>query len=102
MKVPAFPSAELLVFWGGWQTGFNGFAHNPRDYAKHVTCPILFLHGGEDPLARSAEARAVFDAVSGPREFKEFPQAAHEAMVVRFPAEWRACVARFLSPAGAP
>ncbi|MBI5395241.1 MAG: alpha/beta fold hydrolase, partial [Verrucomicrobia bacterium] len=31
MGVPSFPSAELLVFWGGEQLGFNAFRHNPVD-----------------------------------------------------------------------
>jgi len=97
LRVPAFPAAELLVFWGGWQTGFNGFKHNPVDYARQVSCPILFLHGGRDPLARIGEARTVFDAVPGPKEFQEFPEATHEAGFTRDPVGWTAAVRRFLA-----
>jgi len=60
MGLPAFPGAQLLVFWGGIQAGFNGFAHNPVDYAAGVRCPILFLHGDDDPRARLEEARRVW------------------------------------------
>jgi hypothetical protein len=42
-----FP-AELLVFWGGRQFGFNGFAHNPIRYAQALRCPALFQHGSKD------------------------------------------------------
>jgi hypothetical protein len=55
MNVPSFPAAQLLVFWGGVQAGFNGFSHRPAEYAKSVSCPVLFLHGEDDtsaPLSR--------------------------------------------------
>ena len=100
MKVPSFPGAELLVLWGGCQCGFNGFAHNPVEYARRVACPILFLHGGQDPLARIEEARAVYAAVPGSKEFKEFPEAGHEPGLTRWPAEWQAAVGRFLAAPG--
>lgn len=100
MKVPAFPSAELLVFWGGYQTGFNGFSHNPSEYATKVNCPILFLHGGADPRAHVEEARRVFSAVPGVKVFKEFPGNGHRASVLRFPAEWKGAVKDFLETAG--
>ncbi|MCC6372670.1 MAG: alpha/beta hydrolase, partial [Bacteroidia bacterium] len=32
MHVPAFPMANLLVFWGGVENQFNAFAHNPTTY----------------------------------------------------------------------
>lgn len=96
MRVPSFPSAELLVFWGGYQAGFNGFEHNPVQYAASVNCPILFLHGAADPRARIEEARRVFAAVPGLKRFREFPDIGHEASVVRFPSEWKQTVGDFL------
>ena len=96
MRVPSFPSAELLVFWGGRQAGFDGFAHNPVSYAADLRCPILFLHGGADPRARIEEARRVFAAVPGRKTFKEFPRIAHEPAVVRYPEEWKDAVARLI------
>jgi pimeloyl-ACP methyl ester carboxylesterase len=77
MGVPSFPGAELLVFWGGRQAGFNGFSLNPVDYAASVRCPILFLHGAADPRARIEEARSVFATVPGWKRFKEFPGIGH-------------------------
>jgi hypothetical protein len=96
MKTPSFPSAGLLVFWGGMQGGFNGFKHNPVDYARSVKCPILFLHGAIDPRAHVDEARGVFDAVSGNKQFEEFPGVGHSATVTRFPARWKQVVGEFL------
>jgi len=96
MGVPSFPSAQLLVFWGGFQAGFNGFAHNPVDYAATVKCPILFLHGANDCRARIEEARQVFAAVTAFKCFKEFPATGHESALVRYPDEWRNTVSEFL------
>ena len=97
MGVPSFPGAELLVFWGGFQTGFNAFSHNPVAYAKSLTCPALFMHGTDDPRARVEEGRRVFSAVPGSRKwFKEFPAVGHESYLSRFPGDWKATVEPFL------
>ena len=36
MKIPSFPMAVLLDFWGGVQNGFWAFGHNPTAYARSV------------------------------------------------------------------
>ena len=96
MKLPAFPNAQLLLFWGGWQAGFNPFRHNPVTYAARVSCPALFLHGHDDPRARIEEARAVFAAVPSPKQFKEFPELGHGSGMTHSPAEWRQTIEKFL------
>ncbi len=96
MGLPAFPCAELLVFWGGAQAGYNGFAHQPWRDAAAVTCPALFLHGAADPRARLEEGRRVCDAVRGPKAFQVFPAVGHESAAARFPVAWRDAVAGFL------
>jgi uncharacterized protein len=100
MGVPSFPSAELLLFWGGRQAGFNGFSHNPVDYARVVKCPILFLHGAADPRARVEEARRVFAAVPARKTMKEFPDIRHQSPLVRHPDEWKNAVSDFLTGIG--
>jgi pimeloyl-ACP methyl ester carboxylesterase len=102
MRVPSFPSAQLLVFWGGHQAGFNGFHHNPVDYAAAVRCPILFLHGAADPRARIEEGRRVFDAVQAVKSFKEFPLLGHENLIAAYPDKWNNAVSEFLKKAENP
>ncbi len=92
MGVPAFPSAELLAFWGGRQFGFNAFAHHPAAYAKSLECPALFLHGADDPRAAPAQARRVFAAASGPKEMVVFAEVGHGSYAARHPGRWRAAV----------
>jgi pimeloyl-ACP methyl ester carboxylesterase len=96
MGVPAFPSAHLLVFWGGRQWGFGGFSHSPVKYAESVRCPVLFMHGTDDPRARLNEGRRVYDAVPGVKAFREFPSVGHEAYVAKYPDAWKAAVASHL------
>ena len=97
LGVPSFPSAQLLVFWGGRLWGFNGFSHNPVEYAQAVRCPSLFMHGANDPRAKLAEGRRVFDAVPGPKEFKEFEAIGHESYAAVRPVEWKAAVAALMN-----
>jgi pimeloyl-ACP methyl ester carboxylesterase len=96
MGLPSFPSAELMVFWGSVQHGFNGFDHNPADYAAAVQCPALVLHGDQDTRATTAEARAVYDRLAGPKQFVDFPGAGHDVPVAGEAQAWQAPVARFL------
>ena len=98
LGVPSFPAAELLVYWGGRQSGFNGFAHNPVDYAQALECPALFLHGADDPRATLAEGRRVFAAVPGPKQFVVFEQVGHDSYAARPPDAWRAAIRPFLDP----
>ena len=99
MGLPSFPGAEMLVLWGGWQFGFNGFGNNPVEYAPSIRCPILFLHGAADPLAPPAGARQVYDAVPGRKWYKEFIGVGHAASVVPSRRQWKKTVSQFLKDA---
>jgi pimeloyl-ACP methyl ester carboxylesterase len=96
MDLPAFPSAELLVFWGGRSFGFSGFEHDPVEYAALVSTPTLILHGSEDRFARPAEVSAVFDALAGAKQIARFEGVGHEQIAVVRAGEWRDQVAPFL------
>jgi pimeloyl-ACP methyl ester carboxylesterase len=85
-----------LILWGGWEAGFNGFRHNPVDYAASVKCPTLFLHGTMDPRARLQDARRVFAAVTSKKEFIEFAGMGHRGGLSVFPREWKLGVGVFL------
>ena len=96
LGVSSFPSAELLVFWGGWQADFCGFSHNPVDYATSVRSPTLFMHGVDDSRATIAEGRRVFEAVRGPKEFMEFEAVGHQTYASKYPYEWQTAVAEII------
>ena len=67
MRVPAFPMAGLLVFWGGIQNGYWGFSHNPAEYAKSVTGPALILYGEKDEKVSRGEINEIFTNLPGPK-----------------------------------
>jgi uncharacterized protein len=96
MGLPAFPGAELLVLWGSVQQGSNGFAHNPVDYARSVQCPALLMHGALDPRVTPEEAAAIFDRLSGHKEFVSFPGAGHGSLFTAEPEVWKEQVRGFL------
>lgn len=96
MGLPAFPGAHLLLFWGGVQQGFNGFRHNPAEYAAQVSCPVLHLHGADDPRVTREQAQAVFDNLAGEKQMELFDGVGHTAYLLEQPERWRRVVGEFL------
>ena len=96
MGVPALPSAEVLVFWGSVQQGFNGFTHNPAEYARSVACPTLLLHGDQDPRVTVEQNDAIYQNLAGPKQLVSFSGAGHETLVVEAPEAWEQHVTKFV------
>jgi len=97
MGLPAFPGAGLLVFWGGLQHDFDGFDHNPVDYAARVPVPTLLLHGERDPRVHMNEARGIDDALAGAHRLVVFPDAGHVPLLGADGALWRREVEAWLA-----
>jgi alpha-beta hydrolase superfamily lysophospholipase len=96
MGLPSFPCADLLVFWGGAQHGFNGFRHNPVDYARGVTCPVLVMHGAADPRVRPEHVAEVAGNLAEPAEVVLFEGVGHHSYVARQESKWKRAVRAFL------
>lgn len=94
--LPSFPSADLVVFWGGVIEGFDGFALRPIDAAARIDRPTLLMSGGRDPYVRPEEARALFGALRGRKELVFFPGVGHDSCLRGEPARWKPAVAAFL------
>jgi uncharacterized protein len=94
--LPVFPAAQLLVFWGGVQQGFNGFAHNPAEYARRTTCPALLLHGTDDARVSCRQIRTIYQNLGGEKHLYFFEGIGHESYAALRPEQWKECVARFL------
>src|SRR5688572_22823263 len=65
MNVPAFPMAGMLMFWGGVQNGFWPFSHNPEEYAKAITIPVLLLYGERDNRVSQEEINTIYHNLQG-------------------------------------
>ena len=96
MGLSGSPFAELLLFWGGVQNGFNFFSHNPVDYARSVNVPALILHGEKDERVTLDEARAIAAAMGERARFVAFSGVPHMPIVNARPEQWRREVGEFL------
>jgi uncharacterized protein len=95
--IPSFPSAELIVFWGGVQQGIDGFNHNPVDYARSIHCPVLLLHGELDRRVTVADATRIFESLPGRKQWRVFSSAnGHGSLAVDDVELWQSSVSRFL------
>ena len=95
-NIPTFPLGELMVFWGGVQHGFNGFAHQPIDYAKRVDCPTLILHGTLDNTVDFSEVKLLYQNIKSSKKLIEFSQAGHQLLVTIDRQLWQQSVRDFL------
>jgi len=96
LGIPPFPMANLLVFWGGAQLGFDPFAMNPVDYARDVRCPTLLIDGDRDFRVGLANERAIAAALGAHGTFELVPNAGHAFYLQHEPEIWRKSVRSFL------
>lgn len=96
MGLPAWPFAELLLFWGSVQNGFNMFGHNPVDYARAVKHPALILHGEQDARTTIDQARSIALAMGAHARFVAYAGVPHMPIVETRPTDWTRDVAMFL------
>lgn len=96
MGVPAFPTAGLLVFWGGLQEGFWAFSHEPYHYAEKVTCPTLLMYGEKDKSVDRAEIDLIFTHLKGEKQLITFPEVGHQSYLPKYEKEWKEAVGAFL------
>jgi alpha-beta hydrolase superfamily lysophospholipase len=97
MGLPAFPAADLLLFWGSVQMGFNGFRHNPEEYARAVRSPVLQMHRAKDTRVTQEHAEAIFRNLGGEKEFQVFDAVGHESYFAKRPEVWKKTVSTFLA-----
>jgi len=96
MKVPTFPMAGLLVFWGGIENGFWAFGHNPTAYAKKITCKALLLYGARDEKVSKQEIDGIFANLAGEKQLRIYPDAGHENYLTKYKDEWTKDVGEML------
>ncbi len=93
----AWGLADLLVFWGGLQHSFDGFAHNPVDYARGVRAPTLLLLGSQDERVLIPEGRAIFEALPSSKQFEVFDGLGHQSLLRGNRDQWIRVVSAFLA-----
>jgi dipeptidyl aminopeptidase/acylaminoacyl peptidase len=96
MGLPSSPGAELIVWWGGWQLGIDGFAHNPVDYARQIQTPALLFHGQGDQRVTITESESIYEQLAGQKEFVLLPGIGHGGLAGEHPQQWQQQVKGFL------
>jgi uncharacterized protein len=96
MGVPPFPMANLLVFWGGVQNGFWAYDLSAERYARRVKTPTLLLWGEADPRVTRQETDAIYAALAGPKQRRDFPGSGHEPYWRRHKTAWESTIWEFL------
>lgn len=96
MGIPSFPGSELIVWWGGWQQGIDGFTHNPIEYAKAIQCPVLLMYGAYDKRVTLQEVEAIFKTLPGSKQLAIFSAVGHGSLASDAPAKWKQQVQQFL------
>lgn len=97
MGLPAFPGAELLLFWGGVQHGFDLFGLQPARDARRIECPALILQAGDDARVSIEDARHLADGFGARGRLVVFPGVPHMPIVQRSPDAWGREVGGFLA-----
>ncbi len=97
MRVPSWPMANLLVFYGGLQNGFNAFSLSPEEYAKKINCPTLLMLGGKDEKVSKEETDIIFkNLATTDKTLIIYPNAGHENYLNKYATKWTQDVSNFL------
>lgn len=96
MGLPTFPMANLLVFWGGLENGFNAFDYQPAQYAKNIHCPTLLFYGAKDPKISMEETKKIYQNLKGPKDWMIFENSGHVDFWHEYASEWKSKTRFFL------
>ena len=95
---PEKPFGFLVTCWIGIERGFNGVNFKTSNYAKKITCPVLFQSGALDLAVLKWETEKVYNAIaSSHKKLVIYEQAGHESFLQKDPLKWRIEVERFLT-----
>ncbi len=97
MNVPPVPMASVLCFWGGVINGYWAFSHNPSEYAKGVSSPVLLLYGQQDERVTQEETDLIFENLAGLKTVKNYSDAGHDVYIESNRKNWVRDVGVFLS-----
>ena len=92
-----FILADMLLFYGGLQNGFNPYQHKPIEYAKKIDIPTLLLYGEKDERVTIEETKAIYENLSGKKSIAILKNSAHENYLNNDEEHWSVSVAMFFS-----
>ncbi len=93
---PEVPFAQILLFWGSVLCRFNGFKHNPEDFARAVKIPALVIGGANDSRAKPDEVTRVYKALAGKKHLEIIESAGHNEIYDAAPGLWKRTILEFI------
>lgn len=100
MGLPAEPVASLLTFWGGAEQGFWAFNHNPCDYAKNISVPVLLQFGKKDARVTMEEINCIYNSLPAKqKKLTVYEQSGHQSLCKNEPLKWKGEIQQFLNSA---
>ncbi|MES2777067.1 MAG: alpha/beta hydrolase [Bacteroidota bacterium] len=90
--------APFLTFWGGILNGEWAFNHQPTEFAKKITCPVLLQWGANDPRVSKEEEETIFANLGATqKKFVVYENAAHESFCKKEHDKWVGSISSFLA-----
>lgn len=96
MGFPTFPFSELILFYGGLQTGINAFNHNPIEYAYKINVPTLLMYGAQDTRVSREEIDSIYENLPSEKYLVILDNSAHEVYLNDDEFAWHKAVNEFL------
>ena len=96
MNLPSFPLADMLMFYGGIQTGFNPYKHKPMEYAKDIKISTLLLYGKHDARVTLEETEGIYESLSGQKELVILENSGHENYLNNDKKDWLSSIKKFI------
>ena len=96
MNLPSFPLADMLMFYGGIQTGFNPYKHKPMEYAKDIKISTLLLYGKQDARVTLEETEGIYESLSGQKELVILENSGHENYLNNDKKDWLSSIKKFI------
>lgn len=79
---------------------FSSYRFPTAEYARRAGCPVLVLHGGDDHVIPIANGRALFDALSQPKQFLVVSGADHNDVAPSDPDAYWSAIRDFIRGVG--
>ncbi|MEO7312904.1 MAG: alpha/beta hydrolase [Chitinophagaceae bacterium] len=100
MRIKHLPQAfaPFLTFWGGTLNGEWAFDHQPTEFAKKITCPVLLQWGANDPRVTKEEEQEIFNNINTiQKKLVVYETAGHESLCKKEREKWLSSVSEFLA-----
>ena len=96
-RLPPFPFASLVIFFGQREAGVDIKAVRPIDVVARISpAALLFIHGDQDDVISVSNAYALYDAAKEPKQLYIMPGVGHTGFLQAEPERYPKTILTFL------